>query len=90
MGEVGLGGSCGSEEHIRVLEETYGSYGCLGVVGGSSLKEGRNWKTLQLLELSLGEDTLWKEACRRLPCGVVSPEVEEDTTWKEENTHWLV
>ena len=80
MGEVGLGGSCGSEEHICVLEETYGSYGCLAVVGGSSLKEGRNWKTLQLLELSLGEDTLWTEACTRLPCGAESLEVEEGKT----------
>ena len=80
MDEVGLGGSCGSEEHIHALEETYGSYGCLGVVEGSSLKEVHNWKTPQLLELSLGEDTLWKEACRRLPCGAESLEVEEGKT----------
>ena len=80
MDEVGLDGSCGSEEHIRVLAETYGSYDCLAVVGGSSLKEGHNWKTPQLLELSLGGDTPWTEACTRLPCGVESLEVEEGKT----------
>ena len=80
MDEVGLGGSCGSEEHIHALAETYGSYDCLGVVGGSSLKEGHNWKTPQLLELSLGEDTPWTEACMRLPCGAESLEVEEGKT----------
>ena len=80
LGEVGLGGSCGPEEHIRVLEETYGSYDCLAVVGGSSLKEGHNWKTPQFLELSLGGDTPWTEACMRLPCGAESLEVEEGKT----------
>ena len=80
MDEVGLGGSCGPEEHIRVLEETYGSYDCLAMVGDSSLKEGHNWKTLQFLELSLGEDTPLTEACTRLPCGVESLEVEEGKT----------
>ena len=87
MDEVGLGGSCGSEEHIHASAEhihasaeTYGSYDRLGVVGGSSLKVGSSWKTLQLLELSLGGDTPWTEACTRLPCGAESPEVGEGKT----------
>ena len=66
------------------------SYGCLGVEADSSLKEEHNWKTQQPEQWSLEEDNPLREACRRLPCGVASPEVEEDTTWKEENTHWLV
>ena len=66
------------------------SYGYLGVEVDSSLKEEHNWKTRQPAQWSLEEDSPLREACRRLPCGVVSPEVEEDTTWKEENTRWLV
>ena len=80
MDEVGLGGSCGSEEHIHASAETYGSYDRLGVVGGSSLKVGSSWKTLQLLELSLGGDTPWTEACTKLPCGAESLEVEGGKT----------
>ena len=66
------------------------SYDCLGVEEDSSLKEEHNWKTQQPVHWSLEEDSPSREACRRLPCGVVSPGVEEDMTWKEENTHWLV
>ena len=66
------------------------SYGCLGVEVDSSLREEQNWKTQRPVQWSLEEDSSLREVCRKLPCGVASPEVEEDMIWKVGNTRWLV
>ena len=66
------------------------SYGFLGVEVDSSLKEESNSKIQQLGWWLLEEDTPLREADKKLPCGEASLEVEEDRTWTEENTHWLV
>ena len=66
--------------HNHALEGTCVSYGYLGVEVDSSLKEEHNWKTQQPAHWSLEEDSPSREACRRLPCGAESLEVEEGKT----------